>query len=235
MGLNAFVLGTDGGDFIVTHAGDPILIAATSETPDYQPLQTIIPSYLYQEYADDQDLQAFVDAYNELAQGYLDWFNQTPLSVYTSPAVSGPLLDWVGNGIWGIPRPVFGSTSSKYVAALNTYPMNTLALNGSQMAGAGSAIPATDDYYKRVLTWYTYLGDGRHFTVPVLRKKVARFLFGANGTDITLSLANTVGVTASGSSIAITLPNSPASPFFKQAFAQGLLPVPFQLSFTVGP
>src|SRR5208282_1169742 len=32
---------------------------------------TIIPSYLYQQYQDDDDLLAFVQVYNALAQGYV--------------------------------------------------------------------------------------------------------------------------------------------------------------------
>ena len=42
------------------------------------PLASTIKSYLYQEYAQDNDLQAFVDAYNAIAQGYQDWFNANP-------------------------------------------------------------------------------------------------------------------------------------------------------------
>jgi hypothetical protein len=63
------------------------------------PLQQTIPSYLYAQYSDDENLQAFVDAYNSLSQGYLDWFNSRPLGLYTSPNIAGPLLDWVGQGV----------------------------------------------------------------------------------------------------------------------------------------
>ena len=157
-----------------------------------EPLQTIIPSYLYQQYSDDENLQAFVDSYNAIAQGYLDWFNQTPLSVYTSPSISGSLLDWVAQGIYGIARPVFSTSVTKYYAGLNALPLNTVALNGRRYTQSGTATISTDDYYKRVLTWWLYLGDGRHFDGNVLRMKVARFLYGQNGSDISLDQAQTV-------------------------------------------
>ncbi len=50
-----------------------------------------IPSFLYQQYADDENLQAFVASYNEMAQEYVDWYNQISLPVYTLQ--SGGLLD----------------------------------------------------------------------------------------------------------------------------------------------
>lgn len=66
-------------------------------------LTATIPSYLYQEYADDSDLQAFVAAYNGMAQAYVTWFATAALPVYS--AQFGALLDWTVNGLYGIPRP----------------------------------------------------------------------------------------------------------------------------------
>lgn len=162
------------------------------------PLQTIIPSYPYQEYSDDPNVVAFFNAYNTLAQQYLDWYNETPLAVYTNPNISGPLLDWIGQGIYGIKRPVFSSLMRKFRGGLNSFPLNSVAINGNHLFQSGSATSATDDYYKRVLTWWNYVGDGRHFNLMVLRKKVARFLYGVNGTDCTLSQAQTVSITTTG-------------------------------------
>lgn len=58
----------------------------------------IIPSYLYQQYADDADLQALVTAYNTLAQQYLDWFNTVPLPVYTSEQLTGEMAAPIPGG-----------------------------------------------------------------------------------------------------------------------------------------
>src|SRR5215472_3249732 len=62
---------------------------------DVTGLTTVIPSYLYQEYSDDEDLQGFVEAQNEMQQNYVDTFNALNLPIYTSYPVSGALLDWV--------------------------------------------------------------------------------------------------------------------------------------------
>ncbi len=158
----------------------------------YQPLQNVIPSYLYQEYSDDEDLQAFVAAFNELAQSYLDWFNDTPLAVYANPNVTGPLLDWIATGIYGISRPVFSAITTRFTAGLNAFPLNASAVNSSRYFQSGSATVATDDYYKRILTWWLYAGNGgnewggaggRAFNVELLRLRCARFLYCANGGD----------------------------------------------------
>lgn len=200
------------------------------------PLQTPIPSYLYTQYQDDENLQAFIAAYNNLTQGYLNWMNATPLGVYTSPAISGPLLDWVGNGIYGIERPIFSTLSTTFVSdAVNMLPTNTIATDGSLTTESGTAITATDDYYKRTLTWCTYIGDGRVFNFPNLRKRVARFLYGVNGTDITLSQAQNVAlaVGSNPNDVTITVPAGTSSTYFSDALASGTLPFPFMLLPTV--
>lgn len=167
----------------------------------YEPLQTIIPSYLYEEYRDDPNLQAFVDAYNQLAQSYLTWFNYTPLGVYANPNVTGPLLDWIGQGVYGLPRPVFSSIRTRFSAGLNAFPVNAVAVNGSRYFRSGNATVASDDYYKRVLTWWLYAqtvgvgtaSAGRYFNIEVLRLRVARFLYCPNGGDFAPPVATEAG------------------------------------------
>lgn len=72
-------------------------------------LESIIPAYPYTQYNDDPDIVAFFDAYNKLAQGYLDYFNNLNLPCWTSPAITGELLDWIAAGIYGESRPCFKS------------------------------------------------------------------------------------------------------------------------------
>ena len=68
-------------------------------------IQTILRAYVYQQYADDDNIQAFNSAYNIMAQAYLDWFNDTPLPIYTDGAIYDSLLDWVAAGVYGLIRP----------------------------------------------------------------------------------------------------------------------------------
>lgn len=190
-------LTTEGGQPLTTETGgEEILIEGNPPVPYIGPLplQDIISSYPYQEYVDDENIVAFFTAYNELSQTYLDWFNATPLAVYTSPNISGPLLDWIANGIYGIARPVFSSLTTRYVAGLNSLPLNTVAVNGNRYFQSGTATIANDDYYKRVLTWWLYAGNGRNFNAEILRLKVARFLLGVNGTDVSLAQAQIVHI-----------------------------------------
>lgn len=200
------------------------------------PLQQIIPAYVYQQYADDADVVAFFNALNNSAQGYLEWFNQTPLGVYTSPNISGQLLDLIGTYLYGVQRPVFSTLSTTFVSdATNVLPTNTIATDGSLSTSSGTAIIATDDYYKRTLTWCSYLGDGRFFNFSTLRKRVARFLYGLNGGDVTVTQSQNVSL-AVGSSpnyVTITIPTSVAANYFEEGLAAGTLPFPFQLIPTV--
>jgi hypothetical protein len=117
------------------------------------PLQSVIPSYLYLEYSDDDDLQAFVASQNALAQGYLDWANQSPLGLYISPYITGPLLDWIGQGVYDIRRPVLSTQTSFFIAGYNSDAYNYEVYNGNSLIQSGTAALANDDIYKRVMTW----------------------------------------------------------------------------------
>lgn len=196
-------------------------------------LQTILPAYLYDQYTDDPDLPGFFQALNGLMQSYLDWYNQTPLSVYTAGTISGPLLDWVGNGLYGIPRPVISSLSTTSAAGYDAVPYNALAYNQYFVTRSSTATIATDDIYKRVLTWAQYAGDGRQASIPWLRRRIARFLYGANGSDIDVGLITNVGITVSGSVLTIEANPSSILAVFQILINSGILPLPFQCSYVI--
>lgn len=169
-------------------------------------LTKTIPSYLYQQYQDDDDLQAFVEAYNILAQSYVDWFNSTPLPVYTDGQIAGALLDWVASGLYGLPRPALPSGRNRNLGPLNTYALNVLTPNGQERIGPDNFYATNDDAYRRILTWHFYKGDGKYIDVRWLKRRVMRFLIGENGTapniDNTYQVSVTFGV---GNQVNITI------------------------------
>ena len=139
---------------------------------------TTIPSYLYKQYEDDDDLQALVAAQNQVTQDYVDTFNDLNLPDVTTK--SGALLDWVGAGLYGLPRPTF--FSGRYES---TGPLDTVAFNDppelnqilSTLNFEDVAV-TSDDVYKRVLLWHLWKADGRQVSTPWIRRRVVRFLFG---------------------------------------------------------
>lgn len=157
-------------------------------------LTKVIPSYLYWQYNDDDDLLAFVSSFNGMAQEYVDWFVNIGLPIYTGDMISGELLDWVGNGIYGQARPVLPLGSSSSVGQINTYGYNQLGYNASKQIADSQFYVATDDIYKRVLTWNFYKGDGFVFNVRWLKRRVMRFLLGDNGTDPGISQTYQISV-----------------------------------------
>lgn len=196
------------------------------------PLQKVIPSYLYLEYSDDADLQAFISSFNSISQGYLDWFNNTSLGLYTSPNISGPLLDWIGQGVYDIKRPVLSSEISMRFAGYNSYPYNSISYNGMNYLTSGSSELANDDIYKRVLTWHTYRGDGQVFSLQWLKNRINRFLNGANGEDYPV-LQNPPSVTLSGLTFTISAPQTPALTWLQQLIENGNLDLPFMYNFVI--
>lgn len=141
-----------------------------------------IPAYLYTEYNDDQYVQAIFDSYNAYGQGYLDYLNNLNLPIYTNGIIAGSLLDWVGQGIYGLIRPgTLPQTGTPAVGPLNTFSINGLVINGFIPAMGGGFFSTTDDIYKRVLTWHFYKGDGRQMSIPWMKRRIFRFLYGQNG------------------------------------------------------
>ncbi len=226
----------------------------------YQVLQQVPPAYLYAQYSDDADLQAFFAAYNALAQGYLEWFTDTPLGVYTNSNISGPLLDWIAEGIYGVSRPVIATEFQYQKGAYNTQGFNTSAFNGNNVTITGTAQQTTDDYYKRVLTWIFYRNDGQQFSMTWLKKRIARFLYGSDGSDVSVGQINNVSIvqktfviegnynssafnsvpynvpeTENIESIQLTayLPTSTAASIFADFLAQNIIPFPLQVTLLV--
>lgn len=158
-------------------------------------LTEVIPSYLYQEYSDDDDLQAFVVAQNALQQNYVDTFNALNLPIYTGNLISGPLLDWVAIGLYGFKRPWIYAQRSFMTGPLNTWGPNTnVALNAVVHSPPRGAVVADDDFYKRALTWHYQKGDGRYFDVRWLKRRIMRFLMGVNGSSPHIDQTNQISV-----------------------------------------
>ena len=203
-----------------------------------------LPAYLYQQWQDpDRVSQASIDslnalftAYNQLSQANLNTINALNLPIYTNSVISGVLLDWVGTNLYGLPRP---SVSSPIVfsnqGVYNTEAYNTDAFNENGIASPSSSYVVTDDYYKRILTWDFYKGDGFQYNTNWLKRRVVRFLNGVNG--VAPNIDNTYGVSVtytSLSQITITIfTASAAKTFLAAAIQDGILNVPFQYTYTV--
>jgi hypothetical protein len=207
---------------------------AAEAAPVYQPIQNVIPSYLYVQYNDDEDLQAFVATYNDFTQGYLNWFNTLNLPIYTYGSISGALLDWVGAGLYGLPRPGLPTSGTPALGPFNTYPLNGLAFNTQIPEVNQTYYATTDDTYKRILTWLFYKGDGRVFNVRWLKRRVARFLAGINGAAPDVANTYDISVEFTGpAAVTITVPASADATIFIAAVNGGILELPFQITWTV--
>jgi hypothetical protein len=171
----------------------PVMFSPVGATPSW--LSKTIPSYLYFEYRDDEDCQAFVDAYNQETQGYVDWFTSIGLPIYTGGLISGALLDWVAEGLYGFTRPTLTSGNSQTVGPFDTWAYNTIAFNRRRVTSDGPIYVTSDDIFKRVITWNFYKGDGNVFTVRWLKRRIMRFLTGVNGTAPPVPVTYQVSVT----------------------------------------
>ena len=186
----------------------------------------IIQAYPYVQFADDDNISAWFDAFNEYAQVYLDWFNNTPLAVYTNDNISGDLLDWVAAGIYGCYRTPIAFGNSRTIGALNTYTPNYLPLNQGKDLSNQTSFTMTDDIFKRVITWNFYKADGTQMSIPWLKKRIARFAVVA---------LSDVSITVSGRSVTIKISNADSKiiSYLQSIIQLGLVNLPFSFSYVV--
>ena len=172
-------------------------MAATFPPSGPVTMTRVIPSYLYEQYDDDPDLQAFVQAFNGLGQSYIDTINGLNLPIYTAPNITGALLDWVAQGLYGMQRPYINSGSINFIGAINTYALNypKLAINGDLDVNNIVSTLVSDDIFKRILTWHFYKGDGKVFNLQWLKRRIMRFLLGADGAAPNVADTSRISIT----------------------------------------
>jgi len=195
-------------------------------------LQNTIPSYLYAQYSDDDDLQAFVASYNTITQKYVDTFNQLNLPIYTG--LSGALLDWVGQGVYGYPRPTLPASGASVIGPVNTYGPDFFVPLNTQESTVATNYVTTDDIYKRLLTWHFYKGDGKTFNIEWFKRRIKRFLIGSEGTAPFIDQTYDISVNFSpGNVVDVILPESPEADILISAIDSGAAETPFQYSFNI--
>ena len=187
----------------------------------------IIKSYPYVQFADDENITAWFDAYNSYAQQYLDWFNNTPLAVYTRSEISGALLDWVANGVYGCYRTPIAFGNSRSIGPLNTYTPNYIPFNQGKELSDVASFTMTDDIFKRVITWNFYKGDGVQISIPWLKKRIARFT-GLNFMDISVTVGANKSVT-----VKVTGADSEILSYLQSIMQLSLVNLPIGYTFTV--
>ncbi|WP_199637472.1 hypothetical protein JEM67_11230 [Serratia sp. PAMC26656] len=199
-------------------------------------IEKIIPAYPYTQYNADPNIVAFFTAYNALAQGYLDYLNALNLPCWTSPSITGELLDWIALGIYGERRPLLQISEDAIArGAYNTIEYNAIPYAGLKNYVPGSVSYVPDDYFKRILTWNFYKGDGSHFCIDWLKRRLARFIHGANGIDPPLQSTFDISVTVNNGVFTITIPDygDGVGYFLKDAISQSLIKLPFVYTYSV--
>jgi len=217
-------------------------------------LQNTLPAYLYQQYAADDNLQAVIAAYNAATQTIVSAFASQNLAYY--PALSAPLLQWVAEGLYGTQETALASPITPATGPLNTVMLNTTLLNTGTPASE-TYYNITDDIFKRILTWNLYKGDGKRFCMRWLKRRIARFIFGVDGTDpqfinnpsmvpgvnVGTETTSAISVVVSDHTLTVTLDQALISAqtqltpgiltFFSLAFTSGVLDLPLQYSYAV--
>ena len=198
-------------------------------------VQQTVPAYAYVQYQNDDEITAFFDAFNLWAQGYVNWFNALDLPIYTKDPVSGALLDWVGQGIYGIIRPGLPtSIGTPPQGPVNSFAVNSLPANGYRPGVPSTYTATTDDSYRRCITWAFYKGDGKTFSPTWLKRRINRFLNGVNGTDVPNDTTFGVSVYPTGfKAWTIKLPTTTASQIFRAAVEVGAIELPFMITWAV--
>lgn len=168
-------------------------------------LSEIIKSYLYTQYNDDDDIRAFVTAYNAMAQDIYAWMVNANLPIFIDGYNVGDQLRWIARGIYGVKPPVLVSGKQSIYGPFNTALFNQLPFNGRKVVDQSEQVVVSDDLFKRIMTWNFYKGDGFNFTIPWLKRRIMRFLTGIDGVDVVNDQRWSISVLFSGSGASISV------------------------------
>lgn len=168
-------------------------------------LEEIIKSYLYTQYNDDDDIRAFVSAYNALAQDVYTWMLSANLPIFVGGYNAGDQLKWIAEGIYGVKKPILVSEKQSIYGPFNAVLFNQLPFNGRKVVKQSEQVVVSDDLFKRIMTWNFYKGDNFYFTIPWLKRRVMRFLTGVDGVDIVNDQRWSISVLFSGGGASISI------------------------------
>ncbi len=200
-------------------------------------IQQIIPAYLYTQYANDDNLQALFMSQNDLATQFLLWFNTLNLPIYTGGIVSGALLAWVAEGLYGMLRPPITTGAVKSTEGINSAPIGTVVINGRRISSNETLQSVNDDIFRRIITWNFYKGDGFTFNTTWLKRRVLRFMLGANGIAPVIDKTDWVNITTSGTAFTVVVNSvylsSSVATMLNSLIQSGACITPFQYTFTV--
>jgi hypothetical protein len=188
-----------------------------------------LPSYPYQQYADDPNVVAFFTAYNNFSQANLDATNALCLPNYQSQFY--PLLDWVADSLYGQHRNALPIGTSQLVGPINTYEYNQEQANQYQVLFHGTSFDVSDGVFKSIIQWNNFKGDGYQFTLTWLKRRVKRFM---NGNPFVSNTYDISAVFTSAYAVTITVPSSYTyAQIFQAAVSSKAVLMPFQYTFTV--
>ncbi|WP_275156364.1 hypothetical protein [Citrobacter portucalensis] len=168
-------------------------------------LEDIIRSYLYTQYNDDDNIRAFVTAYNTMAKNIYDWMKNANLPIFVGGYNAGDQLRWIARGIYGVKPPVLSSGRQLVLGAFNTFTFNTVPFNTRKVINQSEQVVVSDDLFKRIMTWNFYKGDGFYFTIPWLKRRIMRFLTGVNGVDVVNDQHWSISVLFSGEGASVSI------------------------------
>lgn len=168
-------------------------------------LSDIIKSYPYLQYSDDDNIRAFFDSFNALADEIYQWMVNANLPIFIGTGNGGDQLAWIAKGIYGQSPPILVSSKKTSIGPFNTVAFNSLPFNKVKTTEVTQQVVASDDLFKRIMTWNFYKGDGFNFTIPWLKRRVMRFLLGENGMDVANDQHWNISVLFSSGGVAITI------------------------------
>lgn len=200
------------------------------------PLNKTIPAYPFVQFNDDPNVVAFFTAYNQITQTYLNAFNKLSLPFWPNGNINGYLLDWIAEGIYGVRRPyVKISEGSVAKGEYDTVEYDAITYSRLKRHQHGKTQYLPDEYFKRVLTWDFYKGDGFQFSIPWLKRRLARFIHGKAGAAPLLENTFDISVTCAGGVFNIKIPDygDGVGSFLCTAIGQRLVNLPFIYTFNV--
>ncbi|WP_196424728.1 hypothetical protein [Commensalibacter melissae] len=185
--------------------------------------------YLYLQWKEDDNLDAFVKVHNETTDKYLDEIRKLNIPNYKTK--NGKFLDYVAKNLYGISRKPLLNAQTIVEMGINIDDPNTISPNDAKILSNSFRHEITDIEFRKIIEWNVYREDGFHFTIPWLKRRLSRFLSYSSG-DMDM---NSISIVAENRKITIRLLNdlqkSPYRELLKGVLLNKTINLPFMFEF----
>jgi hypothetical protein len=177
--------------------------------------------YAYNHFYANNDIKAMSLTLDAELQDINQQLLDANLPIFTSK--EGEWLDYIAWSLYGLKRPTIAlGRITPQIGTIGYFPMISFGFLGFKQVVLPQSELISDDCFKRMLIWHTFVGDGWFFNLDFFKRKIKRFI----QDDMHGVVDNTFDISINLNNKIISIPDCYFSQRLKWLYLSGFLSVP---------